>query len=95
LDALTKHNVTKIQSFAKAKHLIEAALAFTDLEVAPALLYHLNKSAEISALHKFLEFLDTSLFDEGLLPLPERLAQEDLNNPVNEFTMNSIILNLY
>ena len=94
-DALTKHDDTEIRSVAEAMRLIEAALAFADSEGAPALLYRLNESAGTSALRKCLEFIDASLFEEGLLPLLERLAQEDLNKPVYEIPMISIISKLY
>ena len=94
-DALTKHDDTEIRSAEEAKRLLLAALAFADSEGAPALLYRLNESTGISALRKSLEFLDSSLFEEGLLPLLARLAQEDLNKPVYEIPMNLLISNLY
>lgn len=94
-DALTKHDDTEIRSAYEANRLMKAALAFADSEGAPALLYRLNESAGISALRKCLEFLDASLFEEGLLPLLVRLAQDDLNKPVYDIPMNLLISNLY
>jgi hypothetical protein len=94
-DALTKHDDTEIRSACEANRLMKAALAFADSEGAPALLYRLNESAGISALRKCLEFLDASLFEEGLLPLLVRLAQDDLNKPVYDIPMNLLISNLY
>lgn len=94
-DALTKHEDSVIRSVDEAKRLMRAALAFAASDSAPALLYRLDENAGTSALRKCLEFFDASLFEEGLLPLLERLAQEDLNKPVYGIPMNSIILKLY
>lgn len=94
-DALTKHEDSVIRSVDEAKRLMRAALAFAASDSAPALLYRLDENPGTSALRKCLEFFDASLFEEGLLPLLERLAQEDLNKPVYEIPMNSIILKLY
>ena len=94
-DALTKHEGSEIRSVEDAKRLMRAALAFAAADSAPALLYRLDESAGTSALRKCLEFFDASLFEEGLLPLLERLAQDDLNKPVYEIPMNSIISKLY
>ena len=94
-DALTKHDDSVIRSVDEAKRLMRAALAFASSDGADALLYRLDGSAGTSALRKCLEFFDASLFEEGLLPLLERLAQEDLNKPVYEIPMNSIISKLY
>ena len=95
-DALTKHEDSEVRSGAEANRLLRAALAFAASDGAPALLYRLSEVAGSSALRKCLEFItDTSVFEEGFLPLLERLAQDDLNKPVYEVPMNSIILKLY
>jgi hypothetical protein len=94
-DALTKHEDSEIRSVEEAKRLMKAALAFAASDGAPALLYRLDESAGTSALRKCLEFFDASFFEEGLLPLLVRLAQDDLNKPVYEIPMNSIISKLY
>ena len=94
-DAMTKNEGTGIRSVDEANRLMKAALAFADSDGAPALLYRLNESAGTSALRKCLEYLDASLFEEGLLPLLERLAREDLDKPVYENPMNAIITKLY
>ena len=69
-----------------------AALAFATTEGAPALLYHLNEDAGSSALRKRCEYMDSSYFEHGFLPLLERLAQEDLNKPVAKIPMNCVLL---
>lgn len=94
-DALTRHDDSQIRSVEEAKRLMRAALSFAASDGAPALLYRLNEVAGASALRKCLEFFDASLFEEGLLPVLERLAQEDLNKPVYEIPMNSVISKLY
>ena len=94
-DALTKHHDSNISNVGEAKRFMRAALAFAATESAPALLYRLDEDAGTNALRKCLEYFDKSLFEEGLLPLLVRLAQEDLNKPVYEIPMNSIISKLY
>ena len=94
-DVLTKHEDSNIRSVEEAKRLMKAALAFAISDGAPALLHRLNEDAGSSALRKCLEYINLFLFEEGFLPLLERLAQEDLNKPVYEIPMNSIILKLY
>ena len=96
-DALTKHDDSEIRSVEEARRLMRSALAFAVSDGGPELLYRLSESAGVSALRKSLEFLDadSSLFEDGLLPLLERLAQEDLNKPVYEIPMNSLFSKLY
>jgi hypothetical protein len=75
---------------------MKAAISFAATEGGPALLYRLNEKCGISALRKCLEYITSApMFEEGLLPLLERLAQDDLNKPVYHIPMNSIISKLY
>ena len=94
-DAITKQGDTTIRSVEEAIRLTAAALAFATTEGAPALLYRLNEDAGSSALRKCCEYMDSSYFERGFLPLLERLAQEDLNKPVYEIPMNCVLLKLY
>lgn len=75
---------------------MKAAISFAATEGGPALLYRLNEKCGISALRKCLEYITSApMFEEGLLPLLERLAQDDLDKPVYHIPMNSIISKLY
>lgn len=95
-DKLTKSDDSTIESVYDAVRLMKAALTFAATEGGPALMYRLNEPCGSSALRKCLEYItDPPLFEDGFLPLLERLAQADLNKPVYEIPMNAIISKLY
>ncbi|KAL7522946.1 hypothetical protein ACHAWX_007679 [Stephanocyclus meneghinianus] len=95
-DKLTKSQDSSIESVHEAVRLMRASLMFAASDGGPALLYRLNEKSGSSALRKCLEYITSPpLFEEGFLPLLERLAQDDLNKPVYYTPINSIISELY
>lgn len=95
-DKLTKSEDATISCVNDAIRFVNAALSYATTEGGSALLYRLNEAAGSSALRKCLEYITTPpMFDNGFLALLERLAQDDLNKPVYDIPLNSVISKLY
>ena len=95
-DKLTKDEDSYISSSDEAVRFMKAAVSYASTEGGPALLYRLNEKTGSSALRKSLEYMTSiTVFEQGFLPLLERLAQDDLNKPVYNISMNSVVSKLY